>query len=61
MKPRIRRGKLVEKPAKWAGSYGVTTKKTIRDRKAAARCVKIARRVRLMKESAYHFSTQLED
>ena len=61
MKPRIRRGKLVEKPAKWAGSYGVTTKKTIRDRKTVARCAKIARRVRMRNEAAYHYSTQLED
>lgn len=61
MKIRVRRGKVVENPTKWAGSYGLTTQKTIRDRKAAARGVKIARRIRLMKESAYHFSTQLED
>lgn len=61
MKPRLRRGKVVDVPEKWKYGYGLTTQKTIRDRKAVARGVKIARRVRLMKESAYHFSTQLED
>lgn len=61
MKPRIRRGKVVEVPEKWKYGYGLTTQKTIRDRKAIARCAKIARRVRMKKESAYHYSTQLED
>jgi hypothetical protein len=59
MKTRIRRGKEVVIPDKWINN--ITTRKTIHERKTLARCNRIARRVRLMKESAYHFSTQLED
>ncbi|MNC21502.1 hypothetical protein D3C76_363270 [compost metagenome] len=59
MKHRTRRGKEVVIPEQWVGNF--TTNKTIHDRKTAARVNRIARRVRLMKESAYHYSTQLED
>ncbi|UOL48792.1 hypothetical protein [Pseudomonas phage Astolliot] len=59
MKIRVRRGKSVIVPEQWVGNF--TTNKTINDRKSAARVKRIDRRVRLMKESSYHFSTQLED
>lgn len=56
---RVRRGKVVPVPDNWKGNF--TTHKTIADRKIKAKCKKLDRRRRLLKERNEHLSSYVFD